>query len=283
MDLYTTGVRKLIDEYLLEKAKEKRDYGDYWSASSAGYCMRKVIFDRMGVPEVKPDARKQRVFEAGHVFHEWIQRITRDAGLSIASEVELIDDKIMVKGHFDDLILIDEITEGMVRNQLKDFEISDLEVHSAKKLILYDYKTANSRSFSYKRELSQYHRMQLGTYMYMLRNASPITLFKGHNTKDLTEARTLIIEKDNLMTKEFQLFWDSKLEKDVYSYWSTLNGYWKKRTMPKCTCADYEGGFMARPNYNPYFYNDQPCSLEWFIKCKEEGLLNDIKEPQTTN
>lgn len=53
MGLFETGVRPAIDAYLQKKAEEERDYGDYWSASSAGYCMRKLIFERLKVPHVK--------------------------------------------------------------------------------------------------------------------------------------------------------------------------------------------------------------------------------------
>lgn len=68
-DLYNTGLRAIVDNYLLEESKKKRDYGEYWSASSGGYCMRKVIFDRLQVDSTsQDDARRQRVFTAGHLF-----------------------------------------------------------------------------------------------------------------------------------------------------------------------------------------------------------------------
>jgi hypothetical protein len=249
MTLYETGARKAIDDYLLAKSKEKRNYGDYWSASSAGYCMRKVIFDRLKVPPVKEDARKQRIFEVGHVFHEWAQRITKDAGVSIAQEEELIDEKIMVKGHFDDI------------------------VKGADGPILIDYKSSSSYSFKYKKDKpSHYHTMQLGTYMYMLR--------KQPRFKDLKEARITLISKDDLRMKDQQLLWSAGLEKIVFQYWSTLNSYWKNKQIPKCTCADYEindrtgVGFMASESYNPYFYDGEPCSLQYLKKCKQEGLVD---------
>lgn len=242
--LYDTGVRKVLDDYLIEKSKEKRDYGKYWSASSAGYCMRKLVFERLGVPTTsEPDPRRQRVFEAGHIFHEWVQRLTRDAGVSIEQETELIDDTLLVKGHFDDLVSLDG------------------------KLILYDIKTSNSKSFGYKNSVSHFHRMQVGTYMYMLRKRLKWDAeLQAHvdDIKQLSEGRILILEKDTLRTKEFQVLWDKELAMDVYQYWSTLNGYWKKNKLPNCTCADYEGGFMAKQQYNDYFYNGEPCSLAWF-------------------
>ena len=239
MDLYNTGVRKYIDDYLLEESKKERDYGDYWSASSAGYCQRKLIFERLGVPKTREDdARLQRVFTAGHIFHSWIQELTKNAGVSVEQETELQDESLMVRGHFDDLI---KTEDG---------------------LILYDYKTANSKSFGYKKELSHFHRMQVGTYLYMLRK---------DKYKDLTEGRILVLEKDTLRTKEFQVMWDKELALDIHNYWTTLNKHWADNTIPNCTCADYEGGFMAKQQYNDYWYNGEPCSLELFKLWQEKN------------
>ena len=255
--LFDTGIRPLIDEHLKVKSEQVRSYGDYWSASSAGYCMRLNIMRRLGVPRV-PEIqegweRTTRVFEAGHIFHDWIQGVTKDAGLSIASEVELQDEDLMVRGHFDDLI------------KIKD------------KLILYDYKTAHSKSFEYAkgRPISHYHKMQLGTYMYMLRQRKTLLHAKYDGVEKLTEARILKISKDDLRMSEDVLEWSSELEKEVVGYWRTLNGYWKNKTLPKCTCADHEGGFMAKRTkmgkvYNDFYYNDEPCSIDWYNKFKEE-------------
>lgn len=266
MSLYESGVRAKIDEHLLAEAKKERDYGEYWSASSAGYCMRKLIFERLGVPKNNDDARRQRVFTSGHIFHDWIQEITRNAGISLAQEMELQDEELMIRGHFDDLIILDD------------------------KVILYDYKTVNSRSFMWAKKngntMSHFHRMQLGTYMYMLRNNAQVfanatskNILPTHdgtlrpvNLEGLSEARILKIEKDTLMMGEQQLMWSPDLEKDVVSFWRTLNGYWKKKTMPKCTCADYESGFMAKEQYNGYYYDGEPCSMELYKKWKERKV-----------
>jgi hypothetical protein len=92
---------------------------------------------------------------------------------------------------------------------------------------------------------------------------------------DLTEARILSISKDDLRMHEDQLLWSESLEKEVLLYWQTLNEYWKSRKLPPCTCLEIEGGFMGRRSkkgkvYNDYFYNDEPCSLEWLAKWKKE-------------
>jgi len=299
MSIYETGIRPAIDAYLLKKSKEERNYGEYWSASSAGYCMRLNIMRRLGVPkvpELEDNATQTRIFEAGHIFHEWLQRITKDAGLSIASEVELQDEELMIRGHFDDLVLVDEL--GDISDTMRVMNTDNQSI-KGRHLILYDYKTAHSASFNYKKkqtEIGHYHKMQLGTYMYMLNKATSTSGWAGDinneergglfldflkSDQKAEEARILSISKDDLRMHEQQLLWSPQLEKEVYSYWSTLNGYWKARTLPKCTCLDHDGGFMGKKSakgkfYNDFFYKDEPCSLEWYKLWKEKQ--NDTKK-----
>lgn len=287
--LFETGIRPAVDAYLKAESEKIRDYGPYWSASSAGYCMRLNIMRRLGVPkvpELADSAAQTRIFEVGHIFHEWMQRITKNAGISIAQEVELQDEDLMIRGHFDDLVLI----KG--RGPEGDFSaVGEYDFHHSPDvepdhLILYDFKTQNSQAFNYKRPISHYHTMQLGTYMYMLRRQvlkiGPGGVFRlppEGTDFELTEARILKISKDDLRMSEDQLMWSPQLEKEVYEYWSTLNGYWKayqeNGTLPNCTCLDYEGGFMGKRSakgkvYNDFYYDDEPCSQRWFEIWKEK-------------
>jgi hypothetical protein len=310
--LFNTGIRPAIDEYLTKKGQERRDYGQYWGASSAGYCMRLNILRRLNipkVPEIQEDApRTQRVFECGHVFHEWAQRITKDAGLSVAQELELQDEDLMVRGHIDDLVLVSTTESAEIKPVIsggndegfrtigtRPQELNILSIPVEQHLILYDYKTANSQSFNYKRdEIGHYHKMQLGTYMYMLRNNAQVfanaeskNILPTHdgtlipvNLEGLNEGRILTISKDDLRMREHQLMWSLDLEAEINAYWGRLNGYWRSKTLPPCTCLDHDGGFMGKRSkkgkiYNDYFYQGEPCSLEWATKFEEvKGFLN---------
>lgn len=249
-NLFETGIRPIINQHLAELAEEERDYGEFWSASSAGYCMRKNIFERLKIPHTADEvdeARKQRVFSSGHIFHEWIQRITEKSGISVAQEIEMEDDDLMIRGHADDIVLI----KG--------------------KPILYDYKTAHSRSFHYAKklhqEVSHYHQMQVGTYLYILRSLSE---GKDLPWEGIEEARVLKISKDDLTMDEYQVIYTPALEQVVLAYWQELNRWWKIKKFPPCTCHLYEGGFMAKEKYNPFFYEGEPCSMEWYHKVKKE-------------
>lgn len=234
------------------------------------------------------DARKQRIFSSGDIFHNWIQDITKEAGLSIAQELELQDEDLMIRGHIDDLVLIEEPIE-YARQEItlpsgkKDTVVASKigTPENKKRLILYDYKTAHSKWFEYAkgRPMSHYNKMQLGTYMYMLRksggyvaNLKTVTkLIDQDLPARLTEARILKISKDDLRLYEQQLLWTLELEQEVYSYWKALNAHWKMKRIPKCTCADYENGFMAKEKWNPYFYEGKPCSEAWLKKWRKEN------------
>lgn len=273
-DLFNTGIRPAVDAYLKKKSEETRNYGQYWSASSAGYCQRLVIMRRLGVPkvpELEGNAAQTRIFEAGHIFHEWMQRITKDAGLSIASEVELQDEDLMIRGHFDDLVLVERELKPGELLPVKDIKHPTEDELHPKHLILYDYKTAHSASFKFNkgRPMGHYHTMQLGTYMYMLRDfMASLRAQRKEYLANCTEARILSISKDDLRMDEKQLMWSPELESKVVDYWTTLNKYWEEKKMPPCTCLEHDGGFMGRRSakgkiYGDYFYNDEPCSLEW--------------------
>jgi hypothetical protein len=259
-DLYDSGIRPELDKYFLSLAEKVRDYGDYWSASSAGYCQRKVLFERLKVPYVPKEdvdeSRRQRVFAVGHLFHEFYQNLTKELGLSVIQEAELQDEDLMVRGHIDDLVM----KNGH--------------------LILYDYKTVNSQQFKYRKDkISYYHRMQLGTYLYMLRRKTDFGAVDPNLPKvqplfkDLSEARIMNISKDDHRQAEMAVIWNDMLENDVKNYWKELNKHWEKKTFPECTCDEEENGFMAKEKWNPYFYEDEPCSMDWYNKCKEEGLI----------
>lgn len=186
-DLFNTGIRPAVDAWLLKKAQETRNYGNYWSASLAGYCMRRQIFERLKVPYVTEDARKTRVFAVGDVFHKWMQDITKEAGLSIAQELELQDEELMIRGHIDDLVLVEDdyIPSWAEHNLSQKIKAQGGTVPKPKHLILYDYKTQNSRAFTYQkgRPMSYYHRSQLGTYMMMLKKLAKQELERRNGSK----------------------------------------------------------------------------------------------------
>jgi hypothetical protein len=202
----------------------------------------------------------------------------------------------MIRGHIDDLVLVprgksvnispdpvypdDYVERDFFTLEARPPVMNILEDEAEQHLILYDYKTAHSKWFEYakKKPVSYYNKMQVGTYMYMLRkfqeleekppNTKPYNWNGFDNLPPITEARILKISKDDLRLFEYQVLWTDGLLNEVMFYWRKLNKAWgmyqKTGHLPGCTCAEHENGFLAKEAYNPYFYADKPCSEEYF-------------------
>ncbi len=231
-------------------AEDDHDYPDYWRISSAGYCMRYNIFKRLHVPAVPEivdgESQKLGTFGIGHAVHGMVQSLTKNAGISVAQEQEVTAPEWDAVGHFDDLIR---------------FSTGDL--------VLYDYKTVHSKALNYPAELKKTHRMQVGTYMYLLREEYPT----------LTLARIMEISKDDFLIREIGLQWSDELKADIEAYWTELNDWWeiyhKTGKLPPCTCEERVGSWFSTRNkygkvWHDFFYEGTPCSQKWFDMWKEK-------------
>ena len=254
MDEERNSLKHLIHEQLLKE--DDGVYPDYWRGSSAGYCMRYNIFKRLHVPEVpevvEGQSQRQGTLRIGHQVHALMQSLTKNAGLSVEQEAELKSKEWDMVGHFDDLI---KFPNG--------------------ELVLYDYKTVHSQALKYPPELKNTHRMQVGSYLYLLREKYP----------KLTKARIMEISKDDFLMREIEFDWDDTLKSDLEAYWTELNDWWaiyhETGELPPCTCSERLGAWFATRNkygkvWNGYYFNEQPCSLAWFEQHRQ--LTNAEKE-----
>lgn len=87
----------------------------------------------------------------------------------------------------------------------------------------------------------------------------------------LDESRILKLSKDDLRMDENQILWSDELQAEVLLYWGTLNSWWNDKKIPPCTCADKEGGFMAKEKFNPYWYEGEPCNIKLYQQFKSKG------------
>lgn len=213
------SLTSLIDDYI--KSRDPKEYTS-WRASSLGGCPRKHFYKRLGIKETTPpDERTNRVFQAGHIFHKFIQDIAEEG--TTLSEVELFDKDLDLGGRY------------------------DLLVNTGGKKILYDIKTQHSRSFwwmekSNKTMAEQYphHVRQLMSYMLMLKRLSP----------PVDEGRILYVSKDDLCTKEVSYLLTPEREQEVLDELKMLNKHWKEKTLPECTCHKLFNG--KGPSYCDY-------------------------------
>jgi len=192
----------LVDTYIAEKRTEQIRTLDKFRVSDAGRCHLMRYWKRQGKPfSDVPDERTLRVFEVGHVFHEWLQNLLKDKGVLMEKELE-VQDKHRI-GHIDALVMTEQ------------------------GLVLYDFKTIHSRKFHYMAEGDgdKHYAMQAYTYATLL----PF---------GVADIRIAYISKDDLCIKEVSI--DEEVEQDVIDDWNVLISAWGQQEEPKPNSMDWE-------------------------------------------
>lgn len=196
----------IIDEYIAEKRAEQNRSHDKFRVSDAGRCHLMRYWKRQGKPvSDEPDARTQRVFEVGHVFHVWLQDLLEKKGLLIEKEFEVED--LHRIGHADAIVKTDI------------------------GLVLYDFKTVHSRKFHHKRKEGHdgdlHYMMQAYTYALML----PF---------GVADIRIAYVSKDDLCIEEVSVFSYPNIDELVKQDWADLISSWEAQKEPLPTPKDWE-------------------------------------------
>lgn len=250
-----------LDNYLNEQLEKESNIApetDYFRASDTGKCLRMRYMKRLGIDYTKkPDKRINRVFKAGDLFHDYLQGLTRRAGISIAQEGLVFDEDLQVVGHFDDLLDID----GKIR--------------------VADYKSKHSWGFKYLYDegAQEDHIKQATLYAYLIsKNGYVLANYEGDELKEsiwyppreIDEITIYYISKDDLRVAEFTYKKGLYLDSVIGEYKKLVKAF-KEKKVPECTCEDMYGGAKDKdgvPKGVKYcVYNEgESCCSENLIK-----------------
>lgn len=197
----------IINNYIAEKRVKNIRHHDKFRVSDAGRChlMRYWKRQRKPVSDV-PDSRTQRVFEAGHVFHVWLQDLLQEKDLLIVREKEVEDSHRI--GHIDAIVM-----DGEAR-------------------ILYDFKTVHSRKFHYKQKDGNNKDMHYAVQAYTYAIMSPVCI---------DDVRIAYISKDDLCIEEVSVEKTYPNISSLYENdWFPLFEAWERQEEPKANPAEWE-------------------------------------------
>lgn len=166
----------------LEAIEEEHDKG-WWYPSQMSFCDRSAILKHAGIEEVEFDDISLRRFWLGNVIHEAIQGM--NPYKVVGHELRVRDEEYKVSGRLDTLsVTPDDILE------------------------VQEYKSINSRSFSYSDLPKPEHILQLAVYL----------TFKAEGQDRLPDrGRLIYISKDDLRIEEYILVLTPELEEQVKS------------------------------------------------------------------
>jgi CRISPR/Cas system-associated exonuclease Cas4 (RecB family) len=218
----------LVDAYIAEKRAESIRSHDKFRVSDAGRCHLMRYWKRQGKPFTdEPDARTQRVFEVGHVFHVWLQDLLTEKKMLVGKEFEVED--IHRVGHVDAIVMAQE------------------------GLILYDFKTVHSRKFHYMRngDGDRHYAIQAYTYATML----PF---------GVVDIRVAYISKDDLCIEEISVNTDD-ISDYVMQDWQTLINAWNRNLEPEPNPMSWECKYCSYKSSCQYALDGR--RLDGFTMC----------------
>jgi len=203
-------IAKTINEYIAEQRNVERKKSGKFSVSDAGRCHLMRYWKRQEKPTTdEPDERAFRVFQVGHLFHEWIQHILEKQNLLKMKE----------------FVVEDEHRKGLV----------DAICTYEDKTILYDFKTVHSRKFHYMRQAEVdapqdlHYCLQALTYESML--PFPVD-----------SVRIAYISKDDLCIEELEV---PDFSMELTDDWTKLITCWTYQTEPIAKPMDWECGYCS--------------------------------------
>jgi len=203
-------IAKTINEYIADQRAVERKKSGKFSVGDAGRCHLMRYWKRQEKPTTdEPDERAFRVFQVGHIFHEWIQDILAKKGLLMRKEFGVEDEHR--KGILDAVCLYED------------------------KTILYDFKTVHSRKFHYMRNAEtgvpqdMHYCLQVLTYEAML--PFPVD-----------SVRLAYISKDDLCIEEIEV---PDLHMEMEDDWQKLITCWTYQQEPIAKPMDWECGYCS--------------------------------------
>ena len=216
------SVEDALDEYV-RAVEVPREPDGKWHPSSLYGCARKAVYEVRGTPESDPrDERSRRVLRVGHILHEFVQEaVERQAGKTVQRverEVPVEIPVLNIVGTADQVVQVD----------LERWE-------------LHEYKSINSRAFSYNDLPKPDHVGQVTPYMRGLReNGSPSRGIPPLGDR-LTKARITYVSKDDLKISEHAVLYTEAKSDDLTLRVAALDPYRNGTGLPVRLSLDAKG------------------------------------------
>lgn len=243
-------IRHVIDLGLMARNEILGDSGaEAWRASSLGYCLRRQLFDRAGVPATRKEGLSRTLW-LGDIIHRAVQRMVTDSGLMLAEEITLLDDDTHLSGHVD-LIwggTVQDFDYGAAADRYGVFGADFISNYRKSLNLLYgegdvfpvtmtEFKSANqwSAEGAYRDGVQFHHGIQAGAYRFMAESHPEVFPDAVAEHGGITRFQVVMLAKSDLKMPVFEIFpgWAGRAEERLHF----LNEFWAEKMVPPCTCG----------------------------------------------
>jgi len=188
---------EVLLDYINKIPPRKLKLGEY-HVSSVYKCPRLMYYEYMtqlypdSTEEYKKNTETMRIFQIGHVIHDYVENVLKREGKLVASETHLqyqLDHDILLSGHYDAMI----------------------QDNGSLKLV--EFKSTKALP----KQAYDHHVIQLNTYLVIT---------------GLTQGYIVYIEKNTLKTRQFIVERNNEMFCDVILKLKLLDKHLKEQTLP---------------------------------------------------
>ncbi len=254
----------------------------YWRPSMLGYCLRRQVLWRRGVPDTRvedpnDESDKLRRFAWGRELEKKFAEQLELSGLLISRQVHLADEDLAVQGS------ADLLWGGQPQRELPDRsrywspeyvwavqsyreEVGGLTQDRSVPVTLTEIKSTHSHNVrkAYKEGPRFDYRCQLGSYG-LVAHRHPEQL----PSYDVDRFELVVVGRDAVRPLCFGLTGtDIRMAEDRLG---TLNEWWRSGDLPPCTCDSLEEITFLQSRYCPYQDPQNPS------ECCQTTLLDRLE------
>lgn len=181
-------LKGILEKYI--EIKEERpielSIGKFYP-SSVGKCNRAIVYQMLGYPKQKPNLRTFSILENGTYFHDRIEKMFRDSGHLIASELPFKDPELKISGRLD--LIIKNPIERKPKTPIQLIGHDEQVVYEgfSEELAIVELKSISDKGFARLTDGKEEHKDQVTLYMSHEKIYDSYLLYENKNTQELAE------------------------------------------------------------------------------------------------
>jgi CRISPR/Cas system-associated exonuclease Cas4 (RecB family) len=191
MDKYAglTTMTQVLSAYVDEKESGRPTYGvGKFYPSSVGKCPRAIVQQMLGYPKKGFGIQTYLILENGTYCHERLEKMFKDAGLLVASELPLKNDELLMSGRLD--LIVHNIQDHPEDDELICLKNKGSIIYrgSPNDVIIVELKSIKDSGFQrLGGKPKQEHSDQVMLYMHETGIKKGIVFYENKNTQELAE------------------------------------------------------------------------------------------------
>jgi len=184
-----TSFSQILSAYVDEKEASRPMYGiGKFYPSSVGKCKRAIVYQMLGYPKKGVGIKSYLILENGTYTHERLEKMFKDAGILIASELPLKDAELKISGRLD--LIVHNVFEHEEDDKMITLKDKGKVIYrgSPSDAVIVELKSISDSGFNrLNGKPKDEHRDQVMLYLHLTGIRLGAVFYENKNTQELAE------------------------------------------------------------------------------------------------